>query len=177
MKIRTPQGRREERKQKKDADLTTVYVLVWESVGSRGKNRAKPSCCYGLGFEARLNMQWREGRASGRGSGDRRRTAVAQPGRGPVDADGIARRPSTAPMKQPSLGIRIEREGAHASTGDRQQREAASASEGESESKYYYGGLKAGSIMRWRKRIVLFSSKKNSYSICYIDFFNTCMKY
>ena len=75
------QGRREERKQKKDADLTTVYVLVWESVGSRGKNRAKPSCCYGLGFEARLNRQWREGRASGRGSGDRRRTAGARASR------------------------------------------------------------------------------------------------
>ena len=82
LKIRTPQGRREERKQKKDADLTTVYVLVWESVGSRGKNRAKPSCCYGLGFEARLNRQWREGRASGRGSGDRRRTASHGRGEG-----------------------------------------------------------------------------------------------
>ena len=81
MKIRTPQGRREERKQKKDADLTTVYVLVWEGVGSRGKNRAKPSCCYGLGFEVRLNRQWREGRASGRGSGDRRRTAGARASR------------------------------------------------------------------------------------------------
>ena len=72
---------------------------------------------------------------------------VARPGRGPVDADGIARRPPTAPMKQPSLGIRTEREGAHASTGDRQQREAASASEGESESKYYYCELKAGSMI------------------------------
>ena len=123
LKIRTPQGRREERKQKKDADLTTVYVLVWESVGSRGKNRAKPSCCYGLGFEARLNKQWREGRATGRGSGDRRRTTVARPERGSVDADGIARCPPTAPMEQPSLGIRTEREGAHASKGDRQQRE------------------------------------------------------
>jgi len=102
---------------------------------------------------------------------------VARPGRGPVDADGIAQGPPTAPMKQPSLGIRTEREGAHASTGDRQQREAASASEGESERKYYYGGLKAGSIIRWRKRTVLFSSKKNSYSICYIEFFNTCMEY
>ena len=42
---------------------------------------------------------------------------VARPGRGPVDADGIARRPPAAPMEQPSLGIRTEREGAHASTG------------------------------------------------------------
>ena len=135
LEIRTPQGRREERKQKKDADLTTVYVLVWEGAGSRGKNRAKPSCCYGLGFEARLNRQWREGRASGRGSGDRHRTAVARPGRGSVDADGIARRPPAAPMEQPSLGIRTEREGAHASTGGspaerqpRHQRERARAS-------------------------------------------------
>jgi hypothetical protein len=45
LKIRTPHGRREERKEKKDADLTNVYALVWEGVGTRGKNRAKPSCC------------------------------------------------------------------------------------------------------------------------------------
>ena len=60
---------------------------------------------------------------------------VARPGRGPVDADGIARRPPAAPMEQPSLGIRTEREGAHASTGGspaerqpRHQRERARAS-------------------------------------------------
>jgi len=35
------QGRREERKQKKDADLTNVYALVWDGVGTRGDNREK----------------------------------------------------------------------------------------------------------------------------------------
>ena len=39
-------------------------------------------------------------------------------GRGPVDTDGMARSPPTAPMRQPSLGISTEREGAHACMGE-----------------------------------------------------------
>ena len=96
------QGRREERKQKKDADLTNVYALVWDGVGTRGNNKAKQSCCWGLAS-----------RRDGTGSGGWGGTYLGHRCR----TGGMARSPPTAPMRQPSLGISTERERVHACMG------------------------------------------------------------
>ena len=93
------QGRREERKQKKDADLTNVYALVWDGVGTRGNNKAKQSCCWGLASR-------RDGTGSGGWGGthlgDRRRTG-ARAGRRRWDG-----------TTSTNFSDEMEREGAHA---------------------------------------------------------------
>jgi hypothetical protein len=39
LETKTPHGRREERKHKKDKELTNLDVLVWEGGGTRGRRQ------------------------------------------------------------------------------------------------------------------------------------------